>query len=198
MKTKGQYAGQDIQMIGTQLRKRRIQLGLTQQQLADKLGVTKGGLSAYEMDKVSPSVEKLIKLTNILGVSIEYLYGNEDIPSNTEEALTDIDRSSKVYKKLATIADRQMGIGSQIIKLRTEHGISPEELALKLDITEDMLTKFEKDLKYPTYEILVKMAQVFNVSTEELLGIDTGKTLYIGSLSDENRKLIKDLVRSMK
>ena len=47
MKTKGQYAGQDIPMIGTQLRKRRVQLGLTQQELADNLGVTKGGLSGH-------------------------------------------------------------------------------------------------------------------------------------------------------
>ena len=60
------FNGKEIPYIGTQLRKRRVQLGMTQQVLADRLGITKGGLSAYEQDKVTPSHDKLMGLAKIL------------------------------------------------------------------------------------------------------------------------------------
>ena len=196
MTKKKEIAGQELPMIGTRLRKRRIQLGLTQQELADRLGVTKGGLSAYELNKITPNEDKLILLAEILGVSPEYLKGQEELSIGQESTYDEPDE--KESGNINRITDRQTGIGSQLVKLMTERGISSKELALTLGIKEELLIMYGQDVKYPSYEILIKIAEVLDVSTEELFGINTGKTMNIEALSDENRRLVKNLVRRMK
>ncbi len=54
--------------------------GLTQGELADILGVTRPTISGYETKGTQPDYEKLIKLSNVLNVSIDYLVsGNKEL-----------------------------------------------------------------------------------------------------------------------
>ena len=48
--------------FGSKLRQLRQEKGYTQQQLADKLGITKGSVSAYETSAKYPSVDVLRKI----------------------------------------------------------------------------------------------------------------------------------------
>lgn len=180
--------GREIPYIGTQLRRRRVQLGLAQQEVADKLGITKGGFSAYEQDKIRPSLENLKKLAEILGVSVGYLTGDLE-----EDDDADVDS-----RRLGRIGDRQMGIGRQIVMLREKKGMSRQELASELGVSVDDVDKYERDTVSPSYETLIEMAKLFGVSTESLFGIDSGKTIDISSLSDANKNLVKELVRNMR
>ena len=61
--------------LGNQIRRLRIQGGYTQQELADRLHVTKAMISAYEQDKRAPSYTKLIELALLFNVSTDYLLG---------------------------------------------------------------------------------------------------------------------------
>lgn len=56
-----------------QLRQARIAKGLTQQQIADSLGVTNSTYCGYEMGKRQPNIEKIRLLVNILEVSSDTL-----------------------------------------------------------------------------------------------------------------------------
>ena len=56
------------------IKKRREALGLTQTQIADRLGVAKMTVSAYEAGKNMPGAEKLPALAQILGCTIDELY----------------------------------------------------------------------------------------------------------------------------
>jgi transcriptional regulator with XRE-family HTH domain len=51
--------------------------GLTQQQLADRLNITKSLISAYETNIRMPSIDNLIKLSKVLGVTTDYLLNIE-------------------------------------------------------------------------------------------------------------------------
>ena len=53
----------------------RRERGLTQHQVADRLGVTASVVSAYEGGLRQPSYEVLIKLVRLYGVSADYLLG---------------------------------------------------------------------------------------------------------------------------
>lgn len=64
--------------LGNKLKELRLQAGLTQKQLAEKLGVTKSVVSYYELQERCPSPEVLIKLANIFHVSADYLLGIEN------------------------------------------------------------------------------------------------------------------------
>lgn len=78
--------------FGDRLKTLRTQKNLTQQQLADRLGLTKSVISAYETQLHRPSYETLVQLSRIFRVSTDYLLGVErsaddflDISGLTEE-----------------------------------------------------------------------------------------------------------------
>lgn len=47
--------------------------GMTQLQVANRIGVSKAMVSAYETASKAPSVEVLIRLSRLFGVSVDYL-----------------------------------------------------------------------------------------------------------------------------
>lgn len=63
--------------FGKKLKQLRTQAGLTQLQLAERIGVTKSVISFYELQERSPSPDVLIKLSRIFHVSTDYLLGLE-------------------------------------------------------------------------------------------------------------------------
>lgn len=63
--------------FGNRLKELRKQSGLTQQQLADRIGVSKSVVSFYELKERAPSPEVLMKLSYIFHVSTDYLLGIE-------------------------------------------------------------------------------------------------------------------------
>lgn len=66
-------------MIGRKLKARRIELGLTQEELAHKLGYkSKSTINKIELDKHDVSQEKLLKIAAVLDCSPTYFI--DDLP----------------------------------------------------------------------------------------------------------------------
>ena len=63
--------------FGTTLRELRKQVGMSQKQLAEYLGVTKSVVSYYELSERIPSPDVLIKIAKVFHVSTDYLLGCE-------------------------------------------------------------------------------------------------------------------------
>ena len=61
--------------FGARLKKARIEAGLTQQQLANKIQMSQGGYTQYELARRDPSIPTLIKLSRILNQSTDWLLG---------------------------------------------------------------------------------------------------------------------------
>lgn len=78
-----------MQYFGEKIRALRLEKGLTQTQLADKIGLVKGSISAYEQGKKYPSIEVLIKLCSVFDVSSDYLIGLSDDMHLMKSELTD-------------------------------------------------------------------------------------------------------------
>ncbi|WP_026189013.1 LexA family protein [Orenia marismortui] len=64
---------------GKVLKKLRMEMNLTQKELADKLGITRGAIGHYEQGKRSPDNEMLAKLADFFDVSVDYLLGRTDM-----------------------------------------------------------------------------------------------------------------------
>ena len=62
-----------------------------------------------------------------------------------------------------------------IKRLRTQKGLSQEELAARLNVVRQTISKWEKGLSVPDAQMLIQLAEVFEVSVSDLLGeaIDT-------------------------
>jgi putative transcriptional regulator len=63
--------------IRNQIRDLRAERNLTQQVLADKVGVTRQTVIAMEQDKYSPSLETAFKVALALGVTLEQCFQYE-------------------------------------------------------------------------------------------------------------------------
>lgn len=58
---------------GTRIAQARKKQGLTQEQLAEQLEVTRQSVSRWESDTAYPETDKLVRLARIFGVSCDYL-----------------------------------------------------------------------------------------------------------------------------
>lgn len=59
--------------------------------------------------------------------------------------------------------------GNFIYKLRVEKGLTQAEVAQKLSVTSAAVSKWENGSAKPRYEVLLQLAEIFKVSTEELV-----------------------------
>lgn len=64
---------------------------------------------------------------------------------------------------------------SRIKQLREKRGMIQERLAAELGITQQMLSKYERDVTFIKVDVLKKMAEYFNVTTDYLLGVSDVK-----------------------
>ncbi|EMG32518.1 helix-turn-helix domain-containing protein [Streptococcus oralis] len=66
-----------MKIFGKRLREVRKSKKLTQQQIADEIGVNRGSYSNWEKGKREPSFENLVKLADLLDVSLDWLFGRD-------------------------------------------------------------------------------------------------------------------------
>ena len=78
------------QHIGLRIRTLREQAGLTQEELAEKMDVSRQAVSKWEANLSRPSSDNLIRLSHLLGVELWELIGNqkEECPPVRREELT--------------------------------------------------------------------------------------------------------------
>ena len=72
------------------LKKLRSEYNISQQQLADVIGVSQQSINKYENHKIEPDIETLKTMANFFNTSIDYLVGykeNEAEFNNTQELL---------------------------------------------------------------------------------------------------------------
>ncbi len=102
----------------------RRKAGLSQEQLADRLGVTRQSVSKWESGAAMPELGKLIALSELFGVSIDYLVKDGDAldPAAEQES----SRSARVEEKLDMLAQdyrRSFGPVYQYTSRRTLLGL---------------------------------------------------------------------------
>ena len=75
-------------MVADKIKFLREQIGLTQSDLAKKLGITRSSVNAWEMGISVPSTQYVVELANIFRVSTDYLLGMKTSAAVSVEGLT--------------------------------------------------------------------------------------------------------------
>lgn len=65
-----------------------------------------------------------------------------------------------------------MNFGENFKNLRKQCGLSQQEVADKLQIKQSSVSDWENDVSRPDYEKLIALAELYDVTLYELLGID--------------------------
>ena len=86
-------------------------------------------------------------------------------------------------------------IGRRITQLRKEQGMTQEELAQKLDVTSQAVSKWENDVSCPDISILPQLADILHTTTDYLL---SGKKDEVRCIPADKRKDFNDLTLRVK
>lgn len=82
----------------------------------------------------------------------------------------------------------------KIKELRELAGYSQAQLAKKLDVTRSSVNAWEMGLSTPTTQYVVALAKLFHVSTDYILGTDTGLSISLADYSEEEINPIYSLL----
>ena len=86
--------------IGDRIRKLRIELGIDQKELAERIGVANSTISRLESGQKTPSRETTLKLANILGCTTDYLItGQENKQDELASKLINIFQRNGIIKE---------------------------------------------------------------------------------------------------
>lgn len=81
--------------IGDQLKKARLDKNMTQEEVAEKIFVSRQSISNWENNKTYPDIGNVIALSDLYGISLdELLKGSDNFMKHLEES-TDIVKSNK-------------------------------------------------------------------------------------------------------
>lgn len=106
----------DYKIIGRKIANGRIKKGLTQEELAEKIDSNSGYVSNIETAKKRPSLGMLIRIVNVLDLSLDYLIVNE----MENKQLKDDIQIMELYKEIKMLdeSDKKLfyNVSSDFIK----------------------------------------------------------------------------------
>lgn len=100
--------------IGQRLVNLRTKRGLTQEQLAKMLNMSRSTYAQYEVNRRTPDAETLTMLANFFNVTTDYLFGRTDIPNpdipneKIKAAITDDPDLLAFWEELSQREDLQL------------------------------------------------------------------------------------------
>lgn len=97
-------------MFSERLRRLRMEKGITQKELADRLHISRSTIAGYESLGKEPDGEKLCALADFFGVSVDYLLGVTDSRELTSPTPAAAQRpvEAAIAGELGSLSDRQL------------------------------------------------------------------------------------------
>lgn len=86
-------------------------------------------------------------------------------------------------------------ISEKIKSLREDAGLSQAQLARKLDVTRSSVNAWEMGLSTPTTQYVVELCKLFHVSSDYLLGLESGQSLQLYEYTQDEVELVYQLLR---
>lgn len=162
-------------MFGSRIVSLRREQRLSQQELANKLEISRSALSLYEIEKRQPDIETLLKIANFFDVSTDYLLGksNSRFPEKDSEW-----RYLYVQNRMGTI----------LHNYREKKNLSETAFADLLGISSELISQIELGIYSPSLDLLRKISEITGYSVNYLMGAESSTSTKVDSikLGDQN------------
>ena len=88
-------------------------------------------------------------------------------------------------------------LGEKIKEYRTSIKMTQQDFAYRLGVTGASVSAYENGPRTPSFDVLVRIANILGVTTDDLLGRKKSHkiTIDVTDLTNEQRKVIQDLIR---
>ena len=88
--------------------------------------------------------------------------------------------------------------GNTLKLLRIRNEYTQAQLSKKLGLTKSVVSAYENGIRLPSYEVLIEISNIFNVTTDYLLGVNRKNDIDLSGLSDDEIVALKQLIAAMK
>lgn len=88
--------------------------------------------------------------------------------------------------------------GNRLKTLRLRENMTQAQLAQKLGLTKSVISAYETGLRLLSYDILIHIAKIYNVSTDYLLGVENKQYLDLSGLSTVEKYAVINLIQTLK
>ena len=86
---------------------------------------------------------------------------------------------------------------SRLRQLRKDKNLRQEQVAKLIGVNKSAISTYENNTRQPSFDILVRLATLYRVSTDYLLGMTNIRSLDLSGLSDEEVSAVSELVAIM-
>ena len=137
----------------------RKKQGFTQKELARLLGTVQSVYSKWERGVYEPNYENLSMLACIFDVSIDFLL-SDYIEISKDKYL----RMQESYLIISNVFPQRLK------EIRIKRGLTQTELGKKVGVKQSTFTNWENGKREPNFEIVIKLADLLEVSVDWLFG----------------------------
>lgn len=88
-----------------------------------------------------------------------------------------------------------VSLGDKLKMLRKKNNLTQQQVAERLNVSKAVVSSYELSNRSPSFQTLVKIANIYNVTTDFLLGINKRKMIDITNLTSEQADIIEKLVQ---
>ncbi len=91
-----------------------------------------------------------------------------------------------------------VNFGAILKSLRIRDDMTQAQLAQKLGLTKSVISAYETGIRQPSYDVLIHIAGIFDVSTDYLLEVEHKRDIDFSGLTPEETDALINLVKAMK
>lgn len=91
-----------------------------------------------------------------------------------------------------------MNFGEKLKMLRTGQKMTQQALADRIGVAKSVVSYYESGERYPSYDVLVRIAHVFHTTTDYLLDIKRERVIDVSELSEDDIAVVTSVVEALK
>lgn len=91
-----------------------------------------------------------------------------------------------------------MNFGEKLKSLRKSKNMTQTQLGNNLGVAKSVISYYENGDRYPSYDVLVKIAHTFHVTTDYLLDIEKSRTLDVSDLTDDDIAVLETVANALR
>lgn len=89
-------------------------------------------------------------------------------------------------------------IGNKLRKLRNDGRFKQKQLGEMVGVSSTQISNYENNLRRPSYEVLIRYARIFHVTTDYLLGIEKPDFANMSGLGYREKEILIQLIELLK
>lgn len=92
----------------------------------------------------------------------------------------------------------KVNFGPKLKALRTGQKLTQQQLADRIGVAKSVVSYYESGDRYPSYDVLIKIAKIFHTTTDYLLDLSKDNVIDVTGLSEEDIAVVRTVAEALK